>query len=180
MYNNNIYNNNMQNNNMFHKDKTCWQDNMRCDTNNSCPNRKPSIQDWGPRPLVVNISELAEENKNYRTTLWTGCYLQVTLMSIKVGEDIGLEIHPDHDQFIRIEQGEGVIMMGARRERFDFQEKVCEDYAIMIPAGKWHNLINTGCVPLKLYSIYAPPEHPHGTIHKTKEDAQAGEGHCDC
>jgi mannose-6-phosphate isomerase-like protein (cupin superfamily) len=96
-------------------------------------------------------------------------------MSLKVGEDIGLEIHPDLDQFIRIEQGQGVVMMGDRRDRLDFQEKVFDDFAFVIPAGKWHNLINTGCVPLKLYSIYAPPQHPHGTVHKTKADALAAE-----
>jgi mannose-6-phosphate isomerase-like protein (cupin superfamily) len=98
-------------------------------------------------------------------------------MCIDVGEDIGLEIHPDLDQFLRIEQGQGLVMMGDRRNRLDFQEKVCDDYAIVIPAGKWHNLINTGNVPLKLYSIYAPPQHPRGTVHETKEDAQAAEEH---
>nr|WP_235436114.1 cupin domain-containing protein [Gottschalkia purinilytica] len=93
-------------------------------------------------------------------------------MSINVGEDIGLEIHNDLDQFIRIEEGQGIVKMGDRKDKLDFQKRVYDDYAIIIPAGKWHNLINTGRKPLKLYSIYAPPAHPHGTVHKTKEDAE--------
>ena len=96
-------------------------------------------------------------------------------MSIDVGEDIGLETHPNLDQFIRIEEGQGITLMGDTKDCLDFQRRVYDDYAIFIPAGKWHNLINTGNNPLKLYSIYAPPEHPYGTIHETKEDAEAAE-----
>jgi mannose-6-phosphate isomerase-like protein (cupin superfamily) len=101
--------------------------------------------------------------------------LQLTLMSIRVGGDIGLEIHPNVDQFIRIEEGQGIVKMGDRKDRLDFQERVYDDFAFIIPAGKWHNLINTGNKPIKLYSIYAPPQHPHGTVHKTKAIAQAAE-----
>lgn len=152
---------------------------MYNDCNSYYENTNPFVKDYGPKPFVVNINEVTKENKNYRTTLWTGCHLQLTLMCIKAGEDIGLEMHPDLDQFIRIEQGQGVVMMGDRRDCLNFKEKVCDDYAFIIPAGKWHNLINTGCVPLKLYSIYAPPQHPRGTVHKTKADAQAAEeNHC--
>lgn len=133
------------------------------------------LRDYGPNPFVVNIEEAAKQNNNFRIALWTGSHLQVTLMSINVGEDIGLEIHPNLDQFIRIEEGQGIVMMGDRRDRLDFQANVRDDFAFIIPAGKWHNLINTGNRPLKLYSIYAPPQHPFGTIHKTKEDA--GENH---
>jgi mannose-6-phosphate isomerase-like protein (cupin superfamily) len=103
--------------------------------------------------------------------------LQLTLMSINVGEDIGLESHPNLDQFIRIEQGQGIVKMGDRRDYLDFQQRVCADFAFIIPAGKWHNLVNTGNVPLKLYSIYAPPQHPPGTVHVTKEAALAAEEH---
>lgn len=130
------------------------------------------LKDYGPEPFVVNIEQATIQNDTFRTALWTGKHLQLTLMSIKVGEDIGLEMHPDVDQFIRIEQGQGLAMMGDCPERLNFQQKVSDDYAIFIPVGKWHNLINTGNTPLKLYSIYAPPEHPHGTVHLTKEDAQ--------
>ncbi|AOY74614.1 cupin [Clostridium formicaceticum] len=136
------------------------------------PKQLIKLKDYGPEPFVVNIEETTKQNNNFRIALWTGKYLQLTLMSINVGDDIGLEIHRDHDQFIRIEEGQGIIKMGDRKDRLDFQAKIYDDYAIIIPAGKWHNLINTGCTPLKLYSIYAPPEHPHGTIHETKKDAE--------
>lgn len=130
------------------------------------------LKDYGPEPFVVNIEKAAEQNNNFRTALWTGSHLQITLMSIGVGEDIGLEMHPNVDQFIRIEEGQGLVLMGDKKDNLDFQRRVYEDYAFVIPAGKWHNLINTGNKPIKLYSIYAPPQHPHGTIHKTKKDAE--------
>ncbi len=133
------------------------------------------LKDYGPKPFVVNIEEATKQNNTFRTALWTGSHLQLTLMSIKVGEDIGLEIHPNLDQFIRIEEGQGLVKMGDRKDKLNFQEKVYDDFAFIIPAGKWHNLINTGNKPLKLYSIYAPPQHPSGTIHETKADAEASE-----
>ncbi|MBZ2174842.1 cupin domain-containing protein [Schnuerera sp. xch1] len=130
------------------------------------------LRDYGPYPFVTNIEEAAKRNNYFRLALWTGSYLQLTLMSINVGDDIGLEMHPDVDQFIRIEQGEGIAMMGNRRDNLTFRRRVRDDYVILIPAGTWHNLVNTGNIPIKLYSIYAPPEHPHGTVHRTKEDAE--------
>ena len=140
--------------------------------NPHCPKQHVQLRDYGPDPFVINIEDASKQNNNFRLALWTGCHLQLTLMSIKVGEDIGLEIHPNVDQFLRIEQGQGLVKMGDRKDCLDFQANVCDNYAIVIPAGKWHNLINTGCVPIKLYSIYAPPNHPHGTVHITKEDAE--------
>lgn len=128
--------------------------------------------DHGANPFVTNIEKETLENQNFRTALWTGNHLQLTLMCINPGEDIGLEIHPDTDQFLRIEQGQGVVMMGDSKINLDFQQNVSEDFAIIIPAGKYHNLINTGCIPLKLYSIYAPPQHPFGTVHMTKQDEE--------
>jgi mannose-6-phosphate isomerase-like protein (cupin superfamily)/rubrerythrin len=133
------------------------------------------IRDYGGKPLVININEATKQNKTYRTALWTGEYLQVTLMSIDVGDDIGLEVHPNTDQFLRIEEGEGIVQMGNSQDQLDFVVQAYDDFAIMIPAGKWHNLINTGNKPLKLYAIYAPPEHPFGTVHPTKEIAMAAE-----
>jgi len=131
--------------------------------------------DYGPEPFVVNITEATKQNNTFRIALWTGKYLQLTLMSINLGEDIGLEIHPDLDQFIRIEEGQGIVQMGEYKDRLDFQVNIYDDFAFIIPAGTWHNLINTGCTPLKLYSIYAPPQHPKGTIHETKADAEEAE-----
>ena len=129
------------------------------------------LKDYGPNPFAVNIEEAAKQNNNFRIALWTGKHLQLTLMSIEVGGEIGLEVHPNLDQFIRIEEGQGLLKMGDSKDRLDYQRRVSDDYAIIIPAGKWHNLINTGNKPLKLYSIYAPPQHPFGTVHRTKRDA---------
>lgn len=153
----------------------CLMHNPRSDSSNQINNDIIELKDYGPEPYAVNIEKATLQNTNYRTTLWTGDNLQVTLMSINPGEDIGLEIHPDVDQFIRIEEGRGIVRIGDRKDKVDYQRKVYDNIAIMIPAGKWHNIINTGNIPLKLYSIYAPPEHPHGTIHKTKADAEAAE-----
>ncbi|MBB5170824.1 mannose-6-phosphate isomerase-like protein (cupin superfamily) [Rummeliibacillus stabekisii] len=96
-------------------------------------------------------------------------------MSIPVGGDIGLEIHPHTDQFIRIEEGEGLVQMGKNKQFLDFQQPVRDDYVFFVPAGTWHNLTNTGNKPIKLYSIYAPPNHPRGTVHQTKAIAEAEE-----
>lgn len=133
------------------------------------------LKDYGSKPFVTNIEEATLENNNYRLALWTGKHLQTTLMKINVGEDIGLEIHPDNDQFLRIEQGQGIVRMGSSKDNLDFQRKVSDNFAIFVPAGTWHNIINTGRVPLKLYAIYAPPHHPHGTVHKTKAVAEIEE-----
>lgn len=137
--------------------------------------RKELIQDYGPNPFAMNIEAVAKQNTNFRTALWTGSHLQVTLMSLNPGEDIGLELHPRLDQFLRVEQGEGLVQMGKSMNNLTFREKVADGYAIIIPAGTWHNLRNTGNIPLKLYSIYAPPQHPFGTVHQTKADAMAAE-----
>lgn len=133
------------------------------------------LRDYGSKPFVVNIDQATKQNNTFRTALWTGKHLQVTLMSIDVGDDIGLEVHPTTDQFIRIEEGQGLVQMGARKDYLDFQEMAYDGYAIMIPAGTWHNVTNMGNTPLKVYSIYAPPEHPFGTVHETKAAALSAE-----
>lgn len=138
-------------------------------------NRVMELKDYGPEPFAINITDATKQNDNYRTALWTGSHLQVTLMSIEVGGDIGLEVHPNLDQFIRIEEGQGVVQMGDQKNQLNFQQHVSDDFAFVIPAGKWHNLINTGNTPIKLYSIYAPPQHPYGTVHETKAIAMAAE-----
>lgn len=133
------------------------------------------LSDYGPEPLVINIDWATKKNSTFRTALWTGNHLQLTLMSINVGEDVGLENHPELDQFLRIEQGQGLVMMGKSKDNLNFMKNVTDGYAVFVPAGTWHNLVNTGNRPLKLYSIYAPPQHPKGTVHKTKADAMAAE-----
>lgn len=135
-----------------------------------------AYKDYGPVPIVVNIEQATKANDTYRTALWTGNHMQLTLMSINVGDDIGTEVHPAVDQFIRIEQGEGLAQLGDRRDNLTFQHKVGPSDAVVIPAGTWHNIKNIGNIPLKVYSIYAPPNHPWGTVQKTKADAMAAEG----
>lgn len=132
------------------------------------------MNDHGPNPYVVNIEELTLENENFRTAAWTGTNLQMTLMTIQPGDDIGLEVHEDHDQFLRIEQGQASVLMGPNQADLVTSEAE-DDFAIFVPAGIWHNVVNTGEEPLKLYSIYSPPEHEHGTVHETKEEADAAE-----
>lgn len=133
------------------------------------------MTDYGPEPFVVNIDKATKQNSNFRTALWTGNHLQLTLMCIPVGGEIGLETHPTLDQFLRLEEGCGLVKMGSSRDKLNYQCNVCDGNAIFVPAGTWHNLINTGNRPVKLYSIYAPPQHPHGTVHRTKADADADE-----
>lgn len=141
--------------------------------------RLVQLKDYGPAPFVIDINEATKQNNTFRTALWTGTHLQVTLMSIDVGGDIGLEIHSNVDQFIRVEEGEGIVRMGKNSDNMDFEAEIYDDSAIMIPAGTWHNITNTGNIPLKVYSIYAPPQHPRGTVHRTKADAEAAEKeHC--
>ena len=132
------------------------------------------IIDNGPNPLVTNIETATIQNTNYRTTLWTGVNLQITLMSIEPGHDIGLEVHETHDQFLRIEQGQATVSMGPNADQLQVW-KASDGDIVVVPAGTWHNLISSGDVPLKVYSIYAPPQHPHGTVHVTKEDADKAE-----
>ncbi len=130
------------------------------------------LHDRGPDPAVLNIDELSYANNDYRNALWTGDHLQMTLMTIPVGGDIGTEIHPDTDQFFRVEGGLGLVQMGSARDRMNREHRVNRHDAIFVPAGTWHNILNIGRVPLRLYSIYAPPHHPRGTVHPTKADAQ--------
>ncbi len=130
------------------------------------------ISDSGPNPYIVNISELTEANVAYRQTPWTGQHFQVTVMSIKPGDDIGLEIHDDTDQFIRIESGTGRAHLGVSKDEIIIEQDVSDGWAVIVPAGTWHDVTNTGTKDLKVYTIYAPIKHPHGTIHETKADAE--------
>jgi mannose-6-phosphate isomerase-like protein (cupin superfamily) len=133
------------------------------------------ITDHGSNPFVADIHKATLYNNIFRTALWTGNHLQLTLMSIPIGESIGLEAHPNVDQFLRIEDGQGLVQMGDSKDRLSYSQPVYDDFAIFIPAGTWHNLTNTGSKAIKLYSIYAPPNHPWGTIHQTKAIAEAAE-----
>lgn len=133
------------------------------------------VMDAGPDPFVFNIEDATKDNTTFRTSLWTGKHLQITVMDIKPGEDIGLERHENWDQFLRVEQGTGVVNMGYSKDNLNLRAPADSSTAIIVPAGVWHNLINTGNQSLKVYSIYSPPAHPWNTIHETKEDAEAAE-----
>lgn len=120
---------------------------------------------------VVNIEARSLENKYFREVLFTGPNNQLVVMSLKPGEEIGMETHADIDQFIRVEAGKGKSILNGE------EHDLADGSAVLIPAGTQHNIINTSSTePLKLYTIYSPPEHPDGTIHKTKADALADEG----
>ena len=134
--------------------------------------QSPKLRDCGPEPFVFNINHATNMNRNFRTTLWTGRDMQLTLMSIPARGDIGVEMHTDVDQFIRIERGRAKVYMGNCKNSLREVGCVNENYAIIIPAGTWHNIINIGNRPLKVYSLYAPPQHPFGTVHRTKVDAE--------
>ena len=123
----------------------------------------------------ANIEAATTDNSTFRTVLFTGKHMQLTVMSIGPGEDIGLEVHGHIDQFLRVEAGSAKVVMGPAKDKLDETHELSDDWAVIVPAGTWHNVINTGSTPLKLYSIYTPPEHPPETVHRTKADADAAE-----
>ncbi|HTQ11707.1 MAG TPA: cupin domain-containing protein, partial [Fimbriimonadaceae bacterium] len=117
------------------------------------------------RGFVEDIEDMTEHNSDFRRVLYTGKNLQLVLMALAPGEDIGEEVHPDRDQFFRIEEGKGEVWIDGRKTKIE------SDTAILVPAGARHNVKNTGEKPLKLYTLYGPPEHKDGTVHATKADA---------
>lgn len=123
----------------------------------------------------ANIEAATIDNDTFRTVLFTGRSLQLTVMSLQPGEEIGAEVHPGLDQFIRIERGRAKVVMGRSEGDQSETHDLADDWAVIIPAGTWHNVINCGASPLKLYSVYAPPEHEHGTVHRTKAEGDAAE-----
>ena len=133
------------------------------------------LTDPGPQPNAFDIEQATTDNENYRTTVWTGKYLQVTLMSIPVGSSIGLEVHPETDQFLRLEAGQGRCVMGPAKDDLSFQQDVEDDWSIQVPAGFWHDVINTGDEPLRLYAIYSPVHHAQGIVQSTADEAEADE-----
>lgn len=133
------------------------------------------VTDNGPSPNAFNIEAETRANTNYRTTAWTGRYLQVTLMSIPAGESIGLEVHPETDQFLRIDAGKGKCVMGPEKDKLDYEQEVEDGWSIQVPAGTWHDVLNTGQEPLQLYVVYAPTHHAQGKVHETAAMAEADE-----
>lgn len=129
------------------------------------------MTDKGPNPYVLDIEQATLDNEAFRDTLWTGPNMQLTVMTIPAGGEIGAEIHGDHDQFLRLEEGELRAKIGPSEDDLEIDQVISADWAAFVPAGKWHNFLNESDAPAKLYSIYAPAEHKPGTRHETKEDA---------
>jgi mannose-6-phosphate isomerase-like protein (cupin superfamily) len=132
-----------------------------------------SLSSAPKKGFVADIEALTEHNNDFRRVIYTGKNLQLVLMTIRPGEDIGDEVHPGVDQFFRIESGEGELRIDGVATR------VRSDDAFIVPAGASHNVVNTGDGALKLYTIYAPPEHREGIVRATKAEAQASEAHFD-
>lgn len=122
---------------------------------------------------VTDIEKLTLENTDFRRVLYTGRYLQLVLMTLRPGEEIGEEVHEDRDQFFRVERGQGAVLIDGERS------EIADDDVVIVPAGARHNVINTGGGPLHLYTLYGPPEHRDGTVHGTKAEADAAEEHFD-
>lgn len=123
--------------------------------------------------FVDNIETLTRENTDFRRVLYTGKHLQLVLMALKPGEEIGDEVHEDHDQFFRVETGKGEVWIDGKRTAIQ------DDDAMIVPAGARHNVVNTGDAPLTLYTIYGPPDHKDGVVRATKAEAEAREEHFD-
>ena len=122
--------------------------------------------------FVQNLEKLTEENTNFRTVIYTAHHSQLVLMSLKPNEEIGMEVHPDNDQFLRIEEGEGKAIIDGNEQLFS------AGFCIVVPAGSQHNIINTSATnDVKLYTVYSPAHHRLDVVHVTKADAEADEGH---
>ena len=115
----------------------------------------------------ANIESLTKDNDNFRKVLYTGDHMQLVLMSLKPGEEIGMETHPDNDQFFRFESGEGKVFVNGN------EYEVVDGDTVIVPCGSEHNVVNTGSNDLKMYTIYSPAHHRDGTIHSTKTDAMS-------
>jgi mannose-6-phosphate isomerase-like protein (cupin superfamily) len=123
--------------------------------------------------FVDDIEDRTEENADFRRVLYTGKQMQLVLMALRPGEEIGEEVHRDRDQFFRVEKGKGEVWIDGHKSKIE------GDTAIIVPAGARHNVKNTGDKPLKLYTLYAPPEHADKTVHVTRADALASKEHFD-
>jgi mannose-6-phosphate isomerase-like protein (cupin superfamily) len=134
------------------------------------PLTSPDAAADGALGWVDDIERATLDNDTFRTVLFTGEHLQLTVMRIGPGESVGLEVHADHDQFVRVEAGTARLDLGRSRDELTTSRTLAPDWAGIIPAGVWHDIVNVGDGDVRLYSLYAPPEHPVGTVHDTKTD----------
>jgi mannose-6-phosphate isomerase-like protein (cupin superfamily) len=123
--------------------------------------------------FIDNIETLTVENNDFRRVLYTAKEMQLVLMTLQPGEEIGEEVHDDRTQFFRVEEGKGEIWIDGKKTPVE------DDFAMIVPSGAKHNVVNTGSTPLKLYTLYGPPEHIDKTVHKTKADADKAHEHFD-
>ena len=130
-------------------------------------------KDIGPQPQAFDIEGATKANTDYRSVAWSGRYLQVTLMSIPVGSDIGLEAHPETDQFLRLDAGRGRVQMGTAKDKLSFEKEVSDGWCVLVPAGTWHNITNSGETPMQVYTIYAPAHHAPDKVQVTAAAAKA-------
>lgn len=135
-----------------------------------------TMRDIGPQPHAFDLEHAAQANRAYRSVAWSGRHLQVTLMSIPVGGEIGLEMHAETDQFLRLDAGSGLVQMGPGKDQLTFRCEVADGWCILVPAGTWHNVTNTGDTPMQVYTIYAPAHHAPGRLQQTAADAAADTG----
>lgn len=142
--------------------------NINSDMNNSRNNDRKMEKKYCPKPYVVNAYEMSKNNSFFRVEKWTGNNMQMTIMCIPRCQDIGMEMHKDTDQCIRIESGRAVVMMSECKDEMDFRRMVGAQDMIFVPAGTWHNVVNVGNTALKLTSFYSPAQHPVGTIQREK------------
>lgn len=166
------YNNHIMNN-AYRANDRCAQGRTRNEGGvnnmcNSCDNRCKN--EHGDEVYSLNVGRTACKNQNFRESYWTGRFLQMTLMSIPCGDDIGVEMHCDTDQYIRVEQGMAIALIGHSADNCCHKHKLNVGDAIFIPAGTWHNIVNASRHPLKISSIYAPPHHPKCTVERRKNN----------
>lgn len=122
---------------------------------------------------VGDIEAITADNSTFRTVVWTGANLQLTVMCLATGEEVGVEMHDHLDQFIRVESGSARVTLGPSATEVAVTHIIADDWAVIVPAGTWHNVTNNGTAELRFYSVYAPAEHPADTVHATKADADA-------
>jgi len=132
-----------------------------------------TIRDIGPQPQSFDIEQASKANSDYRAVAWSGRYSQVTLVSIPAGGEIGLQAHPQTDQFLRLDTGQGRAQMGASKSDLSFEQEVSDGCCVLDPAGTWHNITNIATTPMQVYTIYAPADHQPGQLQATAAATQA-------
>lgn len=165
---NNHINNHICNNHTRNERNHCGRLNHEMSYCDMCDRKCEN--EHGGEVYSLNVENVASKNQNFRESIWTGHYLQMTVMCIPHSKNIGIELHDDTDQYIRVEHGYALVLTGNDPKCLYNKKKLCRGDAIFIPAGVWHDVVNVGRGPLKLSSVYAPPHHPKCTVEKHRMD----------